>query len=119
MMDCHFELCAERLREKAAGRLNLIAGGGLTLEALPEIAQRTGVSYLHGSLTQKRLIGGAADCFDQWAKLEADVREAVRLFRSIVATRSNSAPAIAIARASGNGSGWKNQRRKACFTQRI
>ena len=84
-----------RLREQAAGRLNLIAGGGLTLETLPEVAQRTGVSYLHGSLTKKRTIGDrAVDCFDERAKLEADVREAVRLFRSIVATRSNSVPAL-------------------------
>jgi copper homeostasis protein len=83
-----------RLREQAAGRLNLIAGGGLTLETLPEVAQLTGVSYLHGSLTKKRVIGdGATDSVNGRAQLETDVREAVRLFRSIVATRNNSAPA--------------------------
>jgi copper homeostasis protein len=83
-----------RLREQAACRLNLIAGGGLTLETIPEVARRTGVSYLHGSLTKKRVIDeGVTDTVSGRAELENDVREAVRLFRSIAATRDNSTPA--------------------------
>jgi copper homeostasis protein len=72
-----------RLRELSAGRLDVMAGGGLRLHNLAEVVRRTGVSYLHGSLTREN--GGSDHANSQNgcdpSVLEADVREAVRLFR--------------------------------------
>jgi copper homeostasis protein len=75
-----------RLSNLAAGRLDIMAGGGLRLASLVEVLRRTGVSYFHGSLTRKLLErgGGAPKSNGHRAAtgpvvLEADVREAVRL----------------------------------------
>jgi copper homeostasis protein len=88
-----------RLQRQADGRIHIMAGGGLTLSNLVEVVRRTGVSYLHGSLTSRdlnndedgmkleiedRRMGMARD-------LEADVRESIRLFRHEVMTRQSLA----------------------------
>ena len=63
-----------------------MAGGGLRLDSLVEVLERTGVSFLHGSLTRRagrsdresfngHTAVGKADI------LETDVRTAVRLLR--------------------------------------
>ena len=70
------------LQKQARGRIDVMAGGGLTLANLVETVRRTGVSHLHGSLIGKR----GDESGPSWhtplvpAALEADVREAVRLF---------------------------------------
>jgi copper homeostasis protein len=66
------------LRRQAGDRIDIIAGGGLKLETLPEVVRRSGVFCLHGSLKRKQN-GHAAE--EDAAALEADVREAVRLLR--------------------------------------
>jgi len=72
-----------RLLEQAGGRLNVMAGGGLTLDNLVEVVRRTGVSYLHGSLTNRLKNGGDPKmcAARDGAALEADAREAIRLLR--------------------------------------
>jgi copper homeostasis protein len=42
-----------RLHRQARERLDIMAGGGLKLANLAEVVRRTGVSYLHGSLTRR------------------------------------------------------------------
>ena len=68
-----------RLEKQANGRIRIIAGGGLRLANLVEIQRRSGVAYLHGSLTtlesELTPAGEPIVC-------EADVREAVRLLSS-------------------------------------
>lgn len=62
------------LAEQAAGRIPLIAGGGLRLENLAQVVRLSGVFCLHGSLSRRN--GKIA------APVQvADVREAVRLLR--------------------------------------
>ena len=62
------------LAEQAAGRIPLIAGGGLRLETLAQVVRLSGVFCLHGSLSRRNgKIAAPA--------LAADVREAVRLLR--------------------------------------
>jgi copper homeostasis protein len=63
------------LAEQAAGRIPLIAGGGLRLENLTEVIRVSGVFCLHGSLSRRngKLMGSAR---------AVDVREAVRLLRA-------------------------------------
>ena len=68
-----------RLRQRAAGRIHIIAGGGLRLTSLVEVVRRSGTFSLHGSLTRDN--GAAAREFTPDG-LEAEVREAVRLLRS-------------------------------------
>lgn len=81
-----------RLCEQAAGRLDVMAGGGLTLATLVEVVRRTGVSLLHGSLTRKQgQNGGTQRVAPGRTVLESDVREAIRLFRQEIALRDNSA----------------------------
>lgn len=62
------------LSEQAAGRIPLMAGGGLRLENLAEVVRLSGVLSLHGSLSRRK---GKAAAPAQ----AADVREAVRLLR--------------------------------------
>jgi copper homeostasis protein len=78
-----------RLQEKASGRLHIMAGGGLTLENLADVVYRTGVSCLHGSLTNWRRNGSGAESAAgvNTASLEADLREAIRLFRHQLSMR--------------------------------
>lgn len=78
-----------RLHRQANGRLHVMAGGGLTVSNLAEVVGRTGVSYLHGSLTRDwtgDLVAGSA-------ALENNVREALRIFRSARAMEIEGRPA--------------------------
>jgi copper homeostasis protein len=70
------------LRQQAAGRIQLIAGGGLRLENVLETVRRSGIFSLHGSLSRKNgksAIEGNGDA--RLAALEADVRDTVALLR--------------------------------------
>lgn len=87
-----------RLREQAGSRLEIMAGGGLRLETLVEVVRRTGVTHLHGSMLRRH--AHAEDSGPNGmrsrthharvprAELEADVREAIRLFETEVASRA-------------------------------
>ena len=77
-----------RLCRLAGERLDVMAGGGLRLASLEEVLRRTGVSYLHGSLTRTGVDRGAENRERRGhiapsgpVPLEANVREAVRLLR--------------------------------------
>jgi copper homeostasis protein len=65
------------LGRQAEDRIRIMAGGGLRLANLVEVLRRSGVSYVHGSLTRRDV-----DADSQAELLQADVREAVRLMRS-------------------------------------
>ena len=94
-----------RLRRQAAGRMEIMAGGGLRLTNLAEVVRRTGVSYLHGSLTRRSETpvqpengkangnhpGNGHLAADTQAILEADVRESIRLLRQEVTARESAA----------------------------
>jgi copper homeostasis protein len=67
------------LMQQADGRIQIIAGGGLRLASLAEVVRRSGTFSLHGSLTNSNGSNGTG--VDR-ARLEADIREAVRLLRS-------------------------------------
>jgi copper homeostasis protein len=67
-----------RLQRQAAGRIHIIAGGGLRLASLPEVVRRSGTYSLHGSLINGN---GQSPKKPNVAALEADVREALRLLR--------------------------------------
>lgn len=87
-----------RLREQAGNRLRIMAGGGLRLEKLAEIVRRTGVTMLHGSLirangTGPNLNGHPAPLDAQL--LEADLREAIRLFHQAFQARIAAASSTA------------------------
>ena len=84
-----------RLCKLAKGRLDVMAGGGLRLASLEEVLRRTGVSYLHGSLTRGGVDRSAENQQRQGrldhggpVPLEADVREAVRLLRHLFQKQS-------------------------------
>jgi copper homeostasis protein len=87
------------LRRQARGRIRIMAGGGLRLQNLAEVVQRSGVTMLHSSLTRAngaapRTNGGghAAQLNlpgDQL--LESDVREAIRLFHQAFHQRAATA----------------------------
>jgi copper homeostasis protein len=76
-----------RLRERAGKHLDVMAGGGLTLRNLTEVVRTTGVEFLHGSLTRRdtnqhpAALNNGHTATSRSSILEADVREAVRLFR--------------------------------------
>jgi len=63
-----------RIRQQAAERIEIMAGGGLRLGNLAEVARRSGVSSLHSSLAWN-----GADP----ATLEDDLRTAIRLFHEV------------------------------------
>ncbi len=67
-----------KLIEQADGRIQIIAGGGLRLASLTEVVRRSGTFSLHGSLSNSN--GSNGPGVDP-ARLEADIREAVRLLR--------------------------------------
>jgi len=76
------------LHRQADGRITVMAGGGLSLVNMLEVARRTGVSYLHGSLIRKRSSSSpssfpvdhvAADFSPFGEVLLEDVKEAIRL----------------------------------------
>jgi copper homeostasis protein len=68
-----------QLVQQAAGRIQIMAGGGLRLPDVAEIARRTGVSFLHGSLIRK--VPGQPNPEVQ----EADIREAIRMLQCLSA----------------------------------
>jgi copper homeostasis protein len=87
-----------RLHLQAGPRLKIMAGGGLRLANLVEVARRTGVSSLHGSLTRKansaernpaHSTNGRSVSSDA-TRLEADVRKLVRLLRQEVQMRESA-----------------------------
>lgn len=96
-----------RLRRQAAGRLEIMAGGGLKLTNLAEVVRRTGVSYLHGSLTRKnetsshaengesngKQAGNGHSAISTQAILQADVSESIRLLCHEVNARESAAQA--------------------------
>ncbi len=87
-----------RLREQAGERLDVMAGGGLRLDNLAEVVRRTGVSFLHGSLTRRDAGNGTEPPRNERTAmckptvLEADVREAVRLFHQEFKARGVVSP---------------------------
>jgi copper homeostasis protein len=89
-----------KLRKLAAGRLDVMAGGGLQLPSLVEVLRRTGVSHLHGSLS-RGLVAHDKESPRRMQESsrpgpvvsEADVHEAVRLLRREFAAREFQARA--------------------------
>jgi copper homeostasis protein CutC len=76
-----------------------MAGGGLKLTNLAEVVRRTGVSYLHGSLTRKpsdrdetngKPAGNGHLAVSRQSMLEADVRESIRLLSYEVVARESA-----------------------------
>jgi copper homeostasis protein len=78
------------LHDQAAGRIELMAGGGLRLGNLAEVVRRTGITSLHGSLSRHSSLphDPNGDPSRRLALL-ADVREAVRILQR------ESLPAVA------------------------
>jgi copper homeostasis protein len=66
-----------QIAQQAAGRIEIMAGGGLRLTDIAELVRRTGVSFLHGSLIRK--VPGQPNPEVQ----EADIREAIRMLQSV------------------------------------
>ena len=71
-----------RLHKQAGKRIDVMAGGGLRLENVMDVVRRTGVTSLHGSLMRGNAqIGSEVSRMgDRTPVVEADVREAIRLF---------------------------------------
>jgi copper homeostasis protein len=75
-----------QLVRQAGDRIQIMAGGGLRLANLAEVLKRTGVRWLHGSLTRRgavsgrEIVNGDAEAGEA-AILEADVRAAIKLLR--------------------------------------
>jgi copper homeostasis protein len=74
-----------RLHRRTGSQLEIMAGGGLRLENLSEVLNRTGVSCVHGSLTPHHSANGKTPVADQ---LQQNVSEAVRLLREAFAQRA-------------------------------
>ena len=76
-----------RLREQAAGRIEIMAGGGLRLTNLLDVRKISGTTSLHGSLLTRPEVHSLNEGHAH-ARLprlrEEDVREAVRLVRLAV-----------------------------------
>lgn len=73
-----------RLIEQAGERIQIMAGGGLRLSTMAQVLGRTGVRFLHGSLTRRKEHGHRENVPPHTAAGEADllvsdVRTAVRL----------------------------------------
>lgn len=71
------------LHAQAGGRLDVMAGGGLTLSSLVEVVRRTGVSSFHGSFIRREEMddGARRRVPHSRSVLEADVREAMHLIQ--------------------------------------
>lgn len=65
-----------KLHRQAAGRIEIMAGGGLRLGNLAEVVRRTGITCLHGSLSRPLMKDPS-----RRVVLAEDVREAVRLLQ--------------------------------------
>lgn len=72
-----------RIVQRSAGRIGVIAGGGLRLADLEMVLRRTGVRALHGSLTRE---AHAATSDDPLQALEATVRSAVQRMNALCAS---------------------------------
>lgn len=72
-----------RLREQAAGRIEVMAGGGLRIANLLEVRRLTGVNCLHTSLITRPEIFAVQNSGAVKSSIlyERDVREAARLLR--------------------------------------
>jgi len=68
-----------RLQVQAGSRLELMAGGGLKLNNLPEVVRRSKVTCLHGSLSRTR--SSSSNGKAGKSVFEEDVREAIRLLQ--------------------------------------
>jgi len=77
----------ERLCRQAGDRIQIMAGGGLRLATLGEVARRTGADAFHGSLPHAGDAPSTADCAK---RLEADVSEVVRVLRESVALQATA-----------------------------
>jgi copper homeostasis protein len=77
------------LCRQAGNRINVMAAGGLRLNNIVRLVRHTGVSYIHGSRTQRSSRAIAAQA-ESAAMLESDIREAVRLLRHEMKLRSAS-----------------------------
>ncbi len=86
-----------RLNKQAGNRLRVMAVGGLRLANVFEVIGRTGVSYLHGSLTEWRQNAAGTRTWTtaDGEALEANVREALRLFRQALSVREVPSEAVA------------------------
>jgi copper homeostasis protein len=62
-----------RLVRQAAGRIQIMAGAGLTLDNLKQVTKLTDAPWVHGSLT-RRSVGKAKPANLMNADLEADAR---------------------------------------------
>lgn len=74
-----------RLREQAAGRIEIMAGGGLRLTNLLEVRKISGVTSLHASLLARPAVQDtcSANLQESLPGLRVeDVREAIRLMRT-------------------------------------
>jgi copper homeostasis protein len=69
-----------RLVLKSAGRIGVIAGGGLRLSDLEMVLRRSGVRSLHGSLTRE---APDLDSTDPLRALEATVRNAIQKMKAV------------------------------------
>lgn len=67
-----------RLQAQAGDRLELMAGGGLKLNNLPEVVRRSRITCLHGSLSRTR---SSSNGKAGKSVFEEDVREAIRLLQ--------------------------------------
>lgn len=76
-----------RLRKQAGDRLQVMAGGGLTLTNLERVVRRSGVRSLHGTLGGGKEDGEPPRGGVDGALLEANVREAIRLFQRALDVR--------------------------------
>lgn len=79
------------LQQQAAGRIAIIAGGGLRLENVADVARRSGVFSLHGSLSRRN---GHAAHRDNENSLESDVRRAVELLHNLHREQTATVPAV-------------------------
>lgn len=75
------------LSEQAAGRIQIIAGGGLRLANLPDVVRVAAIFSLHGSLSRRKGEVSAPATTE-------DVVEALRLLRAHAAELAPSAPVL-------------------------
>ncbi|MGA9671161.1 MAG: copper homeostasis protein CutC [Terracidiphilus sp.] len=73
-----------RIVQKSAGRIGVIAGGGLRLTDLEMVLRRSGVRSLHGSLTRDAHDPSSTDPLQA---LEATVRNAVQRMNAVCASQ--------------------------------
>jgi copper homeostasis protein len=67
-----------RIVDQAAGRIEIMAGGGLHVDNLVEVLHRTGTNKVHASLTRKHSSSASTKSIEP---LDADIQRAVGLLR--------------------------------------